>query len=193
MERSIGTVVHLALEELSRRPNCLQSQVRVIDGAGAWRCSSRACGVMCSTDALKVVVSSITQALQSDHIGRWVLSSGHAAAHSEWALTTVNAQGVVKDIVIDRSFIDRETGQRWVIDYKNSRPARGESLDDFVARESANYLEQLRFTATRCASWVRSPCAVPCFLQRWDTCIPCRNWTCRPRRTGSNHATIRGT
>ena len=95
-------------------------------------------------DALKVVVSSITQALQSDHIGRWVLSSGHAAAHSEWALTTVNSQGVVEDIVIDRSFIDRETGQRWVIDYKNSRPARGESLDDFVARETTNYLPQLR-------------------------------------------------
>ncbi len=144
VERSVGAVVHLAMEELSRRPQ-LPGKPGARDRL-RWRMALQQQGLWGSVlhDALKVVVSSITQLLHSDHIGRWVLSSGHAAAHSEWALTTVNSQGVVDDIVIDRSFIDRETGQRWVIDYKNSRPARGVSLDDFIARETINYLPQLR-------------------------------------------------
>jgi len=144
VERSIGTVVHLAMQELSRR-------AELPDRAGAqdrlrWRMALQRLGLWGDTlhRALNVVVSSIDQALQFGHIGRWVLSCAHIDAHSEWTLTSVDSHGVIKDIVIDRSFIDRETGQRWVIDYKISRPARGESLDDFLLRESANYLHQLR-------------------------------------------------
>jgi hypothetical protein len=95
-------------------------------------------------EALELVLGAIDQTLRSDHIGRWVLSSGHEDAHSEWALTTVNAQGAIKDIVIDRSFIDRATGWRWIIDYKNSVPVPGESLHEFAARETATYMDQLR-------------------------------------------------
>ena len=36
-------------------------------------------------------------------------------------------------------FID----QRWIIDYKTSRPLPGESLQAFSARELANYRDQL--------------------------------------------------
>ncbi len=144
IERSTGTVVHLALEELSRTPSLptkpsARHRLR-------WRMALQREGLWGSalSDALKIVVDSVAQSLKTDHIGRWVLSPRHADAHSEWALTTVNAHGVINDIVIDRSFIDSETGQRWVIDYKNSRPAHGESLDDFVLRESTNYMDQLR-------------------------------------------------
>jgi hypothetical protein len=95
-------------------------------------------------NALKGVVSTVAQTLESGHIGRWVLSCEHVDAHSEWTLTSVDSHGVIKDVVIDRSFIDRDTGQRWVIDYKNSRPAHGEPLDVFLLRERANHLPQLR-------------------------------------------------
>jgi len=144
VERSIGTVVHLAMEELSRRAE-LPAKPGARDRL-RWAMALQQQGLwgIALHDALKVVVSAVAQALQSGHIGRWVLSSAHADAHSEWALSSVDSHGVINDIVIDRSFIDRETGQRWVIDYKHSRPARDESLGDFVVRESTNHLQQLR-------------------------------------------------
>ncbi len=145
VERSIGTVVHLALEELSRR-QVLPANTGAQDQR-RWRMALQQQGLW--GDVLETSVQevhhAIAQALSANHIGRWVLSAGHSGAHSEWALTTVNAQGVIKDIVIDRSFVDRQTGRRWLIDYKNSRPTPGESLHDFVVRESANYMEQLQY------------------------------------------------
>jgi len=144
VERGIGTVVHLAMKELSRRaqlPGQPDARDRLhmrmaLQLQGLWGDALN--------NALKVVVNSIAQMLHSGYIGRWVLSCGHLDAHSDWTLTNVDSQGVIKDIVIDRSFIDRETGQRWVIDYNNSRPTRGESLEGFVVRQSANCFHQLR-------------------------------------------------
>jgi len=81
---------------------------------------------------------------RADGSGRWLLSSEHSQAHSEWSLTTVDTQHRIRDFVIDRSFIDNTTGVRWIIDYKTSSPAQGESLDAFTLRESAIYCEQLR-------------------------------------------------
>ncbi len=142
-ERSIGTVVHLALEELSRRPQ-LPATASTADQR-RWAMALQREGLWGSEldTALHTVLSAIGQTLRANHSGRWVLSSGHNDAHSEWRLTCVNAQGNIQDISIDRSFIDRDTGQRWIIDYKNSRPASGESLDAFAARESASYKVQL--------------------------------------------------
>lgn len=73
-----------------------------------------------------------------------MLSNEHAQAYSEWALTTVDLDGRIQGIIIDRSFIDRVTGDRWVIDYKNSAPASGELLEDFFAYECASYQQQLQ-------------------------------------------------
>jgi ATP-dependent helicase/nuclease subunit A len=144
VERSIGTVVHFALEELSRRVD-LPEHSNAQDER-RWRMALQREGLWGDglDAALKIVHGCIAQTLHCHHIGRWILSSEHTDAHSEWALTTVNAQGEIRDIVIDRSFIDKETRQRWVIDYKNSRPAPGESLDNFIARQVAAYMEQLR-------------------------------------------------
>jgi len=144
VERSIGTVVHLALEELSRR-QALPANTNARDQR-RWCMALQREGLWGEVldAALQQLCSAIDKTLRANHIGRWVLSSTHGDAHSEWALTTVNAQGEIKDIVIDRSFIDKDTGRRWVIDYKNSRPAPDESLDEFAVRESATYMEQLR-------------------------------------------------
>lgn len=144
VERAIGTVVHLALEELSRRP-VLPNDTSTADRK-RWRMALQREGLWGEVldAALELVLSSVAQTLRADHIGRWVLSTEHDDAHSEWALTIVDAHGQIRDIVIDRSFIDRATGQRWVIDYKNSQPVPGESLHVFTARESITYIDQLR-------------------------------------------------
>lgn len=143
-ERCIGTVVHLALEELSRRTT-LPESISTRD-AQYWRVALQRLGVWGPSleSALQQVSASITECLRAEGSGRWVLASGHAGAHSEWALTAVDTNGVIRDIIIDRSFIHAATGERWVIDYKNTRPAAGEALQSFTARQSAAHLDQLR-------------------------------------------------
>lgn len=142
-ERCVGTTVHLALEELSRR----QPLPAVIEDADRrhWRLALQRDGLAGTAldQALQAVTESVTQSLQAGGAGRWVLCPEHSEAHSEWALTRVDGEGRPQKLVIDRSFVDRDTGERWLVDYKNSRPADGEGLAEFTARESETYREQL--------------------------------------------------
>ena len=84
--------------------------------------------------------------------GRWILGA-HPGAQSELALSRMES-GELKGYVIDRTFIDSETGLRWVIDYKTSAPLPNESLDTFAAKEHAHYREQLRTYAELLAELV---------------------------------------
>lgn len=143
-DRYIGTVVHLALEELSNQPvlpdrlTAAQRQRwdRALQALGLWH-DVRA-------QALERVVTSVETTLSGDGPGRWLLSSEHLDAHSEWALTSVGTEQEARLLVIDRTFIDRHTGVRWIVDYKNSRPGVDESLAAFTAREAASYVGQLK-------------------------------------------------
>ena len=142
-ERSIGTVVHLALEKLSLRvplPETIAGNDKTL-----WRLALQAQGLFGDQLglALAEVATSVETTLGSRE-GRWVLSSEHPGAYSEWALCTVDEEGDVQDIVIDRTFVDSRSGCRWIVDYKNSSPMRGERRQDFVSRESEAYREQLR-------------------------------------------------
>lgn len=143
-ERSIGTVVHLALEELSQRdklPEGLTDQDRQ-----RWRSALAGLGLWGITldEALAAVEQSVQAMLAADSPGRWVLSQGHAQAKSEWALTWLNPDtGRSEDLVIDRTFVDASDGVRWLIDYKNSEPEAGEALQDFLTRQELAYRQQL--------------------------------------------------
>jgi ATP-dependent helicase/nuclease subunit A len=144
VERSIGTVVHQALEQLSLRatlPEAVSDQDR-----NRWRMALQREGLWGDVleEAEQGVLNSIAHTLRAGGKGRWMLSSGHPQAQSEWALTTTETGGRIQKFIIDRCFIDRSTGERWIIDYKNSRPATEELLEDFLSRECANYQEQLR-------------------------------------------------
>ena len=75
-----------------------------------------------------------------DEVGRWVLSAHHHDAQSELSLLVAETQ---KQLVVDRTFIDAQTGIRWIIDYKTSRPADDASLTDFFDEEAARYRDQL--------------------------------------------------
>lgn len=143
LERSIGTVVHAALEELSL---CTPLPAAATTAQRArWRCALRELGLAGERleQGLESVIFAVNQALGPDSKGRWVLAANHPQARSEWALSVV-VSGGVRDIVIDRTFIDAATNVRWVVDYKTSRPVSGESLTDFLLREAAHYREQLQ-------------------------------------------------
>jgi len=142
-ERCIGTTVHLAMEELSRRQS-LPAAIGDTDRR-RWRMALQRDGLAGTPleEALRAVTDAVTLSLQAGGTGRWVLCPEHSEAHSEWALTSVDGEGRPQKLVIDRSFVDRDTGERWLVDYKNSRPAEGEALAEFTARESDTYREQL--------------------------------------------------
>ena len=143
VERSIGTVVHLGLEQLSAR---LPLPTEVSDeDRRRWRMSLQRQGLSGSVlkDALQQVMNSLTQSLEIASSGRWVLSNEHIDARSEWPLTVVDGRGRIRDIIIDRTFVDEVTGERWIVDYKSSRPAPEEPLHFFAEREGATYRDQL--------------------------------------------------
>jgi ATP-dependent exoDNAse (exonuclease V) beta subunit len=136
-------VVHLALEELSLRDD-LPAALTGGDLA-RWRLALQQHGLFGEPleNALASVQASVEQALDPEGQGRWILSSHHPQARSEWALSRVDAQGRPGDMIIDRSFIDADSGIRWLVDYKNSRPEPDETLDAFLEREREHYREQL--------------------------------------------------
>ena len=81
--------------------------------------------------------------LVKDDQGRWLLSSAHSNASSELELNSIDPTGKSAKVIIDRTFIDAKTGIRWLVDYKNSRPSEGESLQHFLQREEETYTAQL--------------------------------------------------
>jgi ATP-dependent helicase/nuclease subunit A len=144
VQRSIGIVVHQALEEMSRRPE-LPTAASTTDQQRWYRALQReSLHGKVLDDALQEVLRSVTQSLREGGAGRWILGAGHREVHSEWSLTTIDATSQLRDIIIDRSFVDATTGIRWIIDYKNSCPESDEPMDSFLDRESDMYSDQLR-------------------------------------------------
>lgn len=142
-DRIVGTVVHLALEQLSRR-NPLPDAATPADTA-RWRMALLGEGLW--GNALEAahtrVSAAVAATLRAGGEGRWVLSQEHAQARSEWRLSRVDEDGGVADLVIDRTFVDSASGERWIVDYKNSQPLPNEDWEAFAAREAAHYREQL--------------------------------------------------
>ena len=142
-QRCVGTVVHLALEDLSRlerlpvRPGDTDRQ--------RWRAGLASLGLWGDRleAALAEVAHSVTTTLAPQGQGRWLLRSDHQQARSEWALTSTAGDGVLRDMVIDRTFVDRETGVRWLIDYKTSQPEAGQALEVFLRDQAEAYRDQL--------------------------------------------------
>jgi ATP-dependent exoDNAse (exonuclease V) beta subunit len=134
----------MALDELSRRdelPHSLDKR-----DSGCWRAALAQLGLWGKAldEAQAAVERALDTTLAPDGEGRWVLSNRHQQPRSEWPLTRVDPDtGRVEDLVIDRSFVDASSGIRWLIDYKNSRPGPGETLEDFCVRQGQEYLGQL--------------------------------------------------
>ena len=143
VERSIGTVVHRALELLSQRrplPAAPNGEERKL-----WRYELQAHGLFGDSlcQALDRVNRSVSLTLSSP-AGRWVLADSHDQIRNEWAVASVQTDGSIANLVMDRTFVDSTTDCHWIIDYKNSEPRDGESLESFYAREMKKYDQQLR-------------------------------------------------
>ncbi len=140
--RSIGTVVHAALEQFGKAA-ALPSRTELESTRDTYTQQLRRHGVP-EVDLIRattMVVDALIRTVGEDR-GRWIFSSDHREASSELALTGLDSGGRLKNVVIDRTFVDSE-GTRWVIDFKTS-PHRGGGLQAFLDSELERYRGQLQ-------------------------------------------------
>jgi ATP-dependent exoDNAse (exonuclease V) beta subunit len=142
LERHVGTVVHLALEQLSLMEHLpVSCQGEDLD---RWKMALRRLG-LCG-ESLQQAVAAVAHNVDTtlaDPQGRWILSNQHLSAHSEYAVSCTGSAGRVMDLVIDRTFVDRSNEDCWIVDYKTSRPQPDDTVQGFLAREAEHYREQL--------------------------------------------------
>ena len=139
-QRRYGTALHRAAELLSKLDVVPESCPREVLAAARFQLfnAGMARNVL---EAQMVKIEQDLNNLLADERGRWLISSEHHDASSELSLWHRETQ---RELIIDRTFIDSNSGTRWVIDYKSSQPSEGEALDQFVLRESEKYKEQLQ-------------------------------------------------
>jgi ATP-dependent exoDNAse (exonuclease V) beta subunit len=144
--RLVGIVAHGLLRRISE------------EGAGCWdagrlaragdyaRAALLAAGVPAAEldPACGAVAAALRRTLD-DARGRWLLDAGHAAAHSEFAVSGM-LEGALASMVLDRTFVD-EDGVRWIVDYKTGQHSGG-GVDEFLDREQQRYRAQLEGYAT---------------------------------------------
>jgi ATP-dependent exoDNAse (exonuclease V) beta subunit len=156
LDRHVGNTIHQFLEDLSRAPELPKAV-----------CADMESGVRCYLQSLGLfgeqldvaqqrVLASLRSTLADADGGRWVLSAGHRDASSELPMT-INDGGQPRDIILDRTFIDARSGQRWIIDYKSSEPAQGVPLAVFLEEEAARYSPQLRLYRDSLAARGKEP------------------------------------
>jgi ATP-dependent exoDNAse (exonuclease V) beta subunit len=144
VQRQVGIVVHQALQHLSQLAE-LPTAVPAVT-ADACDAALRQAGLTGNdlSRARQQVVTALRRTLASSD-GRWLLSSReHYQSRSEWPVTRIDADGVCQQLVIDRSFVTRDTGERWLVDYKTDHPPPGEDRAVFIRGAIARHAEQLQ-------------------------------------------------
>ncbi len=140
--RLVGVVVHAWLMRIQRDGLDRWSEERISRLLPRLRADLIAAGV---ADAeLDAAIASARHALVTtlqDPRGRWLLG-GHPEDRSEWELSGMLGGSLIQ-VRIDRSFVDAESGERWIVDYKTSRHAGG-GLDRFFAEEIERHRGQLQ-------------------------------------------------
>ncbi len=143
-ELALGNLVHRELHYLAETQDYTLENL-TSNRVSGWRNSLRAEGVDGSN--LAWVIERAQQHLErvvSDPNGRWILSDSHDHAQSEAPFSAL-IDGTVRNIVVDRTFVDAE-GIRWIVDYKTAmlNVSDEKNLEQFVRQR---YHEQLSLYA----------------------------------------------
>lgn len=146
MEVILGIVVHGALEQLAQTdiPGDLTGFIADYMPGARRLWHAMASEHELSAEDVELVVNTAAQQISQvlGHAeGRWVLEA-RPDARSELALTGV-VEGGIQNLVIDRTFTDPESGERWVVDFKTAIPHPGISEDVFIRTETNRYRPQL--------------------------------------------------
>ncbi len=141
LAREVGNLVHLSLERLSSLADAELSSFNLSQWQAWWEhYLARRIPIAERDTALERVQQSVANILQDDR-GRWLLSNQREEAVSEFCLSRIGDDGRLRELIVDRSFVDE--GTRWIIDYKSGTPAQGESVEAFLDYQQAQYKSQL--------------------------------------------------
>ncbi|TQV81280.1 AAA family ATPase [Exilibacterium tricleocarpae] len=139
--RHTGTVLHRCLCQITREGLALWDSGRLDRQRHFWHQQLRQLGIdgddlTRSLDKIQTAVASML----ADATGRWLLDPDHKDSACELPLYQTSADRQ-RLFIIDRTFIDG--GYRWIVDYKSSEPAAGETQADFIAAALDTYRSQL--------------------------------------------------
>ena len=143
--RHLGTSLHRTLKQIATEGLENWPQQRLSQLSSAWRAALLQMGVLATEEEISSLQNAVAKML-ADSRGRWILQS-HPESHCEQALAYRDVvSSMVKTSIIDRTFVDKDV--RWIIDYKFSQPAEGESEQLFIERQTKLYKTQLEHYAT---------------------------------------------
>lgn len=140
--RLAGTLVHRLLHDAADEgwPSVQERwQSPVVRAGWALWLQGEGLGRKAAAEALQIVETAVRN-VGEDERGRWVLAR-HAGARNEWALAGVDEDGVIRHVVIDRTFV--ADGVRWVVDYETSRHEGG-GIERFLKEDAERYRPSLR-------------------------------------------------
>lgn len=80
-------------------------------------------------------------ACQKDDFFQWLLDRSRGEGQSEYALEGVKASDKLYGGILD--FVKREADRVWIVDFKTSRPAPGQSEAEFLRQQTERYRPQL--------------------------------------------------
>lgn len=161
--RNIGIAVHSVLEHLSQLPVESQEKVELARYKQHSSTTLLQLGVSATRlDDLQLQVEDSLKPMLEDSTGRWILNSDHEEAVCEFEMSYQDSNGQFRQLIIDRSFVDE--GQRWIIDYKTSKPNTDESMVDFLQREAEEYEGQLRSYQRVMAGWDDRPSRIALYF-----------------------------
>ncbi len=142
-QRYFGQVLHSALEVITKIGVKDWNETRLTQQQDFWQKQLLRFGMNPehTPHYVQKISDAITLTLQSE-TGLWLLDSKHHDSRCEFALWS-SQQGQLKELVVDRTFIDIKSGIRWIIDYKSSEPKNTQSLATFIESEVDQYRKQL--------------------------------------------------
>lgn len=148
--RQVGEIVHLWLQRIAAVGLDYFDAASIERLRPAFRRMLQTLGT--EPNQLDEALGKITAALVNtvtDERGRWILSTEHRQAASEYSMTIVNGARY-EPVVLDRTFVT-ELGERWIIDYKTSSHEGGD-LEAFLESETSRYSSQLQRYAAAMAA-----------------------------------------
>lgn len=142
-ERCSGTLLHRILRRISLDGIDRWSEEKIQSMQNHWRAQLFQAGLdEENIGAGLEKINSCILRLRTSEQARWVLDNTHEDSQCELKIIYGPRS---RASVIDRTFI--ESGIRWIIDYKSSSPAAGESMENFLLRQRSAHTSQLNHYA----------------------------------------------
>jgi len=141
--RYTGTLVHEILYCIGTQGWAYWKKQDITQYHEAWKTRLRELGV--NSRMLSMALQQVNQtilAILQDETGEWIFSDQHSHAECEYAVSGMLRNRRI-NVRIDRTFIDTQKNERWIIDYKTSLPEEGQSMAAFLEQEKNTYTSQL--------------------------------------------------